>query len=55
LHKLVRGAGFLELGWEPRQLGEHLVDNSHLGGKVVVVNVKGEEAADISQPSNNEH
>lgn len=53
LHKLVRGAGILELGWEPCELRKHLVDDSHLGSKVIIVDVKGEEAADIAQASNN--
>lgn len=54
LHKVALGARLGELRSQPGKLGQHLVNESHLGRKVVLVNVLGEEAADIAQASNNE-
>lgn len=54
LHKVALGASLGEFRSQPGKLGQHLVNKSHLGRKVVLVNVLGEEAADIAQASNNE-
>lgn len=54
LHKLALGASLGEFRCQPGKLGQHLVNKSHVGRKVVLVNVLGEEAADIAQASNNE-
>lgn len=48
LHKLALGASLREFRCQPGKLGQHLVNESHLGRKVVLVNVLGEEAANIA-------
>lgn len=54
MHKLAGGTSVGEFRCQPGKLGQHLVNESHLRRKVVLVNVLGEEAADIAQASNNE-
>lgn len=54
LHKVALGASLGEFRSQPGKLGQHLVNESHLGRKLVLVNMLGEEAANIAQPSNNE-
>lgn len=55
LHKLGPGACLLKLRRKPRQLREDLVDDAHLGGEVVLVDVAGEEAANIPKAAHDEH
>lgn len=54
LHKVALGASLGEFRSQPGKLGQHLVNESHLGRKVVLVDMLGEEAADIAQASNYE-
>jgi hypothetical protein len=46
LDKFLLGAGLLELGSQPSQLRQDFVDQTDLGGKVVLVNVESQMAAD---------
>jgi hypothetical protein len=46
LHELFLGASFLELGGQPRQLWENLVDQTDLGGQIVLVDIESQMAAD---------
>ena len=48
LEELVPGAGVFELEAESRELGQLLVDEADFGGELLLVNVQGEEAADVS-------
>jgi hypothetical protein len=54
LHEVALGASLGELRSQPSKLGQHLVNEAYLGCKLVLVNVLGEEAADVAQASNNE-
>lgn len=54
LDKLVLGAGLGELGPQPGELGQDLVDYTDFGGEVVLVDVEGEEAANVAQPPDDE-
>lgn len=49
LHELVLRARIVELGGQPGELGEDLVDDADLGGELVLVDVEGQEASDIPQ------
>lgn len=49
LHELALGASFRKLWCQPGELGQYLVDKTDFGGKIVLVDVLGEEAADIAQ------
>ena len=55
LHELALRARLGELGRQPRQLWQHLVDEAHVGRKVVLVDVEGEEAADVAHPADYQH
>lgn len=48
LHELVRRTGLLEFRRQPCQLREDFVDESHFGRQLVLVDVEGEEAADVA-------
>lgn len=46
LHKLLLGAGLFELRGQPGQLRQDLVHQANLGGKIVLVNIECQMAAD---------
>ena len=48
LHEFVARAGFFELGRQPGELGQVLVDQPDFGRQVVLVDVQREEAADVA-------
>lgn len=48
LHELVLRTGFLEFWRQPCQLWEDFVNQSHFGREIVLVDVEGEEAADVA-------
>lgn len=54
LHELVASTGIVKLGGQPCQLRQDLVNNANLGSQIVLVDMEGEEASDIAQPSNNQ-
>lgn len=43
-----------ELGGEPCELWQNFVDDAQVRGEVVLVNVKGEEAAYVAETSNDQ-
>lgn len=47
LHEVVGRAGFQELGGQPSQLWKDFVDQPDGAGKLIPVDVKGKEAADV--------
>lgn len=54
LHELGSRARFLKLGRQPGKLGQDLVDDAHFGSEVVLVNVKGEETANVAETTDDE-
>lgn len=48
LHELILRTGLLEFRGQPCQLWQNLVDESDFGREVVLVDVQGEEAADVA-------
>ena len=55
LHELVGAAGLLKLGGKPCELGQDLVDYADFGGEVVLVDVAGEESAQVAETADDEH
>lgn len=45
------GARGIKLGGKPGQLGKNLVDQPDLGGELILVDVEGQKAANVPQPS----
>ena len=48
LHEALAGAHILELGGQPRELGQVLVDEADFRGELVVVDVLCEEASGVA-------
>jgi hypothetical protein len=48
LHELVLRACFGELGRQPRKLRKDFVDEAHFGGKIVPMDMQGQESADVA-------